>query len=336
MRISREAANMRVILPLPAHPINAPFLLIEPLGFAAKEGLRPSFDFVDSPVDALDSLNVGRHDVLAASAVFAFRCRDQGMPVKAFYSTCRASYRSFAVLAKSSMMCLADLKGKRVGTDHHDLLGLAEPVLREDGVDSNRDISWVTGVLFDVVPKSDESEQIRSGSLDAIWVLACSFEMLRSAGIELRRLPSALDGLSPGECLYALESALEGTAHARLGAFGRCVAQAWNFSRVHPEEATRMVWEHWPECRPKADDEYALRRDAAGLLGRTERGDLHYGRIPLWGSITAEEIELWQDFLLRNGALSQERPAADYFDGSLVQEFNRTPQERVDSSERSA
>ncbi|MHA6797275.1 ABC transporter substrate-binding protein (plasmid) [Pseudonocardia bannensis] len=339
MSTSGQGTDLRVCLPVPAHAIMAHLLLTDPLGYAEEEGLRLSFDIVDGPDIAVAGAGEGRYDVAVANAVFAFRMRERGAAVRAFYSTCRGVYRSFAVPVDSPISSLADLRGRRIGTDFPDLLDLAFPTLRDEGLRPEEDVTFLPRSIPipGVAPSPEELERIASGKLDAIWVLACAYEMLLVEGAQLRRLPTrTLDRLTPSELLYAGEHMLAGNSEA-LARFGRAVAKASLFCDTDPEAAVRLVWEHFPEARPAAGDEaQALKRDVAGLRGRTERGLPQHGRVPAWGSITAEEIQQWEDFLLRNGGIGERHPLEEYFEPGLVDAFNDFDADAVRAQARAA
>lgn len=301
-------------------------MLIEPLGYAAAEGLNISIDFTESPLDATQSVAHGEHDITEVNTLFAFLRREERIRVKAYYSVCRAPYRSFAVLEDSPITTLKDLRGKRVGMDHPALLGLAEPVLREADVDP-ADILWMTDYLRDVVPNEEDLARIPSGELDALWVLADSFEMLKAAGIPLRRLPApTFDTLIPGACLYARTSALEGAERDTLAAYGRCVAKATEFCSTDPQAAVELIWEHYPETRPADENRAeALIRDTAAIRGRNIVSDLRHGTSPLWGGATPREITAWEEFLIRNDVVKVHRQPSEYFDFTLLKHMQLTP-----------
>ena len=325
MSVSRTGSNVRVGLPVPHHAIVAHLLLTEPLGYAEEEGLQVTFEVVDGPDVAVAGVGEGRFDVAIANAVFAFRMRERQVPVRAIYSTCRAVYRSFAVLADSPAAVVADLRGGRIGTDFPDLLDLAFPTLRDEGLRPEEDVTFVPRSIPipGTAPSREELDRLAARTFDGIWVLACAYEMLVAEGVELRHLPTrTLDRLTPSELMYASERGLEERADVLAG-FGRSLAKASLFCDTNPEAAVRLVWEHFPEARPAAgDEEAAIKRDVAGLRARSERGRPHHGRVPLWGSITTDEVQEWEDFLVRNGGIGGRHALHEYFEPSLVDAFN--------------
>lgn len=318
-----EPTSIRVVLPFPPHALCAQHLLIEPLGYAADEGLSVSVDFTESPLDASRSVAAGNHDVTEVNMVFAFLLREQNIPVKAFYAAVRQTYRRFAVPRDSSIVAVDQLKGCRVGTDHPDLKSLAGPVLADAGLDAERDILWVTDYLRDVHPTEEDLAQLRSGMLDAIWTLADSEAMVAAEGIPLRKLPAAtLDSLTPSACLYARAASLASDERDMLAAYGRCIARTTAFCAENAEEAVSLVWNHYPDARPDGDRERAFARDVAAVRARVATGGLEHGRIPLWGAMTPDEIDTWQDWLLKHRVVTERRAATEYADFELVRAFN--------------
>jgi NitT/TauT family transport system substrate-binding protein len=321
---AKVAAKISVLLPFPTHALCAQHLLIGPLGYAAEEGLQVTVDSTESPIDAVASVAEGHHDIAEVNTVFAFLTREKEMNIKAFYAVCRAAYRCFAVPVASPITSIAELKGTKIGTDHPDLLHLAGPVLREEGIDPTSDLTWVTDYLRDVVPTEEDLRRLRDGELDAIWTLADSFEMLQADGIQLRRLPSAaLTALTPSAALYASHKALEGENRVHIAAYARCVARATAFCEADPESAVRMVWEHYPAARPApGTEEQSFKRDVAAVRARTDVGSLIHGDKPEWGAATEREIYAWENFLMRHGTVTERRAASEYFDHSLAVEMD--------------
>lgn len=324
--VANEPTSVRVILPFPPHALCAQHLLIAPLGYAAEEGISVTVDFTESPLDAAHSVADGHHDVTEVNMLFAFLCRERHIPVKAFYAIIRQTYRRFAVPADSSITTIEQLRGRRVGTDHPDLIGLAGPVLADAGLDAQRDITWVPDFLRDVHPTEADLAQLRAGSFDAIWTLADSEAMVIADGIPLRKLPApALDALTPSACLYARTAALASPERDALAAYGRCIARATAFCGENPEEAVNMVWKHYPQARPEGDHARALQRDVAAVRARVDTGGLAHGHVPLWGAMTPDEIGAWQSWLLEHQVLTERRAVTEYADFTLVSEFNDWP-----------
>ncbi|MGD9525443.1 MAG: ABC transporter substrate-binding protein [Dehalococcoidia bacterium] len=309
-------------------------LLTDALGYAAEEGLRTSFHIVDGPDIAIEGVGEGKYDVALGNAVFAFRMREREVPVRAFYSTCRAVYRSFAVRTDSPISTTAQLRGRYIGTDFPDLLDLAYPTLRDEGLDPEHDVMFKprTIPIPGVAPTAQQLDQIADGELDAIWVLGCAYQMLIAEGVSLRRLTTrTLDGLTPSELLYANNDLLADSPDV-LGGFGRAVAKASVFCSANPEAAVRLVWEHFPDARPAPGSEReALRRDMAGLRGRTERGLPQHGREQLWGSITLDEVQDWEDFLIANGGIRERHALDEYVYSDLVHTFNDFDSDAVEA-----
>lgn len=322
---AKTEQTLRVGLPIPPRANIAHLLLAKSLGYAEEEGLHVSYHVVDGPDLAIEGASRGEFDVAIGNTVFAFRMRERATPVRAFYSTCRAVYRSFAVLADSPVVSVSQLSGGRIGTDFPDLLDLAYPTLRDEGINPERDVTFLprTIPVPGVTPTTAELERIRSGEFAGIWVLGCGYEMLVDAGLPLRKLPTrTLDRLTPSEFMYASEETLSVNADS-VSRFGRAVAKASVFCDTNPEAAVRLVREQFPDIQyARDDDERALRLDIAGLRGRTERGMPQHGRDPRWGSVTLDELQEWEDFLIANGGIHERHPLEEYVDAGLVDVFN--------------
>jgi ABC-type nitrate/sulfonate/bicarbonate transport system substrate-binding protein len=299
----------------------APMALLSAMDFAAQEGVTVSWDFSDGPLEAIDHVAANEAQVTFINSVFGYIKRAQGKPVKPFYGWVNGQNRSFAVPVDSPITSISELKGKVIGTDYSDLVNLAAPSIRSEGV-AFEDVEFRSGFLpvpgMATAPESLEA--IRNGEVDALWVLDLHYGVSEAEGIPLRRLPApaVLDDLTPAACLYTNEEFAASSPEV-LKAFSRAVARSTAFCLDHPEEAIRAVWEHFPNATPApGTEDETLARDLASLSARRDnqvlRGDDAY-----WGKITVEEVDRWQDFLFTNGLVDSKVDSETYFAKDVVE-----------------
>ena len=196
--------QLTMLVPLPyIWPGYAPIALVSALGYDRAEGISLQNIAVGSPTEALAGVARGSGDMTFVNTAFGFVARDRGEPFRMFYAFARRMNRSFAVLAESPIRRVADLKGMRIALHFADLLYFARAALIDEGLDPERDVSFVEwrGPL-------DEAEEMmkamRAGEIQAIWQLDLVYGLFAAAGAPLRRLPAhTLDRLTPAASIYA-------------------------------------------------------------------------------------------------------------------------------------
>ena len=299
----------------------APVALVSALGYDLDEGIAVQTVAAGSPAKAVDGVINGLGDITFVNTAFGFVTRDLGHPIKMFYAFARRMNRSFAVPADSSIRSVVDLKGARIALHFGDLLYFARAALIDEGVDPDRDVTFVDwrGPL----EEADEMlDAVAAGGVDAIWQLDLVYGLFAAAGMPLRRLPAkTLDRLTPSASFYAHDRTITERAGA-LGAYGCALAKATLFTMINPEAAIRLVWEHVPETRPRlGKEQQALNRDLAVLQTRLENSRPQDAPVKRWGAITEAEIAAWQEFLLTNEAIHMRRAPTDYFTAAFVDRF---------------
>ncbi len=314
---------LKMLVPLPyIWPGYAPIALVSALGYDRAEGIALENVAAGSPTDALAGVVSGRGDMTFVNTAFGFVARDRGEPFRMFYAFARRMNRSFAVLAESQIRRVADLKGARIALHFADLLYFARAALIDEGLDPERDVSFVEwrGPL----DEADEMvKAMRAGEIQAIWQLDLVYGLFAAAEAPLRRLPAhTLDRLTPSASVYAHDRTVAARAGV-LGGYGRALAKATLFTMTDPEAAIRLVWQHVPETRPRPGEEVSrLKRDLAVLRVRLENSRPEDAPVRRWGAITEGEIAAWQEFMLATRAIRTRRAPQDYFTGALVDDFD--------------
>lgn len=319
-------------LAVPASAGFAPVILAKALGYDRDEGLDIEFRVLNSPSKSISGVAAGDADMTYVNSWFGFGMRDRGLPVKAFYNLARGCVRFFVTPNESAIQSVRDLRGKRVAADVPDLIILARAALADEGLDEERDVTFVPHALsFPGHPlTSDQLEPIQRGDFDALWIMDIDYPILTEQGLSLRRLPSkTLDALTPGECIYTNEEVLGRRPHVVAGV-GRAIAKATVFSMANPQAAIRLFWKATGTNKASAEDNSVrMRYDLASLIGRLANMRLDIGTIPLWGAIAESEANAWGDYLFRNGAISTVPRASEFFTAELVSSYNDFDKEPI-------
>ena len=304
-------------------PPVAPLVLINPLGYAAEEGLDVTIESCGIPSAAIEGVIEGRGDATFVNAVFNFLYRDQGHPFFAFSCYVRHQNRTFVVPETSDATSLQDLKGTTVGLFAIDHLPFARATLMADGIDADTEVKFNVYRHKDSFQADEMVNALKSGEIKSIWLLDVMVGHFPAAGVPVRNLPATLvDTLTPSACLLTTDSRMEERSDV-LGRLARAVAKGTVFCQANPVAAVRLVWEHVREARPAPGaEDIAFQRDLFALKARLENQRVDNTRDPRWGLIEDEGMAAWQDFLLETGEIKTRLPLAEHYTNDLVETIN--------------
>ena len=316
--------SVHLLSPFPhLTPPLAPVFLIDPLGFAAEEGLSVTIEDCGIPSAAYEGVESGRGDLCFVNTVFAFLETDKGNDLIPFSAYVRHQNRAFVVPEGSPARTLDDLKGTTVGLFALDHKPFARATLMSEGIEADREVSFKVYRHKGSYEADEMVEALRDGTLSSIWLLDVLVGHFEATGIPLRRLPATtVDALTPSACLFSTRKRLQerGGVLARLA---RAVAKGCVFCAANPDVALKLAWRNVPTSAPKAGEEdYAYRRDIAALRTRLENqrvDDTSDGR---WGYIPEDGMANWQEFMLNTGAIGTRRPATAYFTNDYADAIN--------------
>jgi len=291
------------------------------LGFDADEGLEFDFIYPDEPGATARALGAGRCDFAPLNTTVGMMAREEGWPLRAVYAMSRRTHRWFAVVPGSPITSLAQLRGARIACDFPHLQPLAESALAEEGI-GRHEFAWAPW-RGSGMEAGQMIEPLRSGAVDAVFLIDWNDGDFTAAGFPVRRLPSkALDRLGTTSCLWLASPAVERETDLVAGV-GRAMARVTVFSVENPAAVIRLMWERCPDTRPAADARTReLRRGVEILRARLGTLTLDATTGPRWGTIRVEDIVVWQEMLLASGAIHRRLAAETYFDASLVNRFN--------------
>ena len=318
-------AARRVVIGLPIPDRMAAaysyFAAAAALGFDGDEGLEFDFIYPDEPGTTARALAAGRCDFAPLNTTVGMLAREEDLPLRAIYAMSRRTHRWFSVIPGSPITSLTQLRGKRIACDFPHLQPLAESALAEEGI-RPQEFTWAPW-RGSGMEAGQMIEPLRSGAVDAVFLIDWNDGDFTAAGFPLRRLPSkALDRLGTTSCLWLASPAVERDTDLVAGV-GRAMARVTVFSVENPAAVIRLMWERCPDTRPAADTRpWELRRGVEILRARLGTLTLDATTGPRWGTIRVEDIVVWQEMLLASGAIHRRLAPETYFDASLVDRFN--------------
>ena len=310
-------------LPIPEcmAPAYGYFAAASALGFDRDEGLAFDFIYLTEPGATARALAAGRCQLAPLNTTVGLLAREEGLPLRAVYSMSRRTHRWFAVLPGSRIRALRDLRGASIACDFPHLQPLAESALAEEGVGRD-EFTWVSW-QGSGMEAGKMVEPLRSGAVDAVFLIDWNDGDFIARGLPLRRIPSlALDRLRMTSCLWLASPDVEANGDLVAGV-GRAMARMTVFALENPAAVVPLMWERCPDVRPaSADRAWELRRGEAIVRARLDTLRLDGTTGPRWGAMTAPEVVEWQEFLLASGAIRQRLPPETYFNASFVDRFN--------------
>ncbi len=315
---------VKLLSPFPhLMPPVAPLVLINPLGYAAEEGLDVTIKSCGIPSAAIEGVIEGRGDVAFVNAVFNFLYRDQGHPFFAFSCYVPHQNRTFVVPEESDVTSLQDLKGTTVGLFAIDHLPFARATLMADGIDADKEIKFNVYRHKDSFEADEMVDALRTGEIKSIWLLDVMVGHFPVAGLPVCNLPATLvDRLSPSACLFTNDACMRERSGV-LGRLARAIAKGTLFCQTNPTAAVRLLWEYVPEARPApGDEDLAFQRDLFALKARLENQRVDNTRDPRWGAIDDEGMAAWQEFLLETGEIKTRLPLGEHYTNDLVGTIN--------------
>ena len=313
---------------------NGYFSAAAALGYDQEEGLRFEIYCGGEPGATAHALCSGDSDIASLNTTVGLLAREDSLPLKSVYGKARRTHRWFAVIPESPIHSLVELKGKTISCDFPHLQALAEAALAEEGVPRGtyRWAQWrgsgmeTCGML----------EPLRSGDVDAVFLIDWNAGDFVAEGLPLRRLPSkALDRIRLSSCLWVSESYFANQPDAIVGT-GRALAKATVFALENLKATVRLMWKQDPETRPSAHDEdRVLLRDQEIMKARLESFRIDPDdKDPRWGTIDEYEIVAWQSFLLASGAIKKRLDPKVFYTNMFVDDYNKFDVEGIKAQAR--
>jgi NitT/TauT family transport system substrate-binding protein len=313
---------------------NGYFSAASALGYDQDEGLRFEMYYGEEPGATAHALSSGDCDIASLNTTVGLLGREEGLPLKAVYGKARRTHRWFAVTPESPIRSLRELKDKIISCDFPHLQPLAEAALAEEGVPRGtyRWTEWCGSGM----QTRGMLEPLRSGDVDAVFLIDWNAGDFVAEGLPLRRLPSkALDRIRLSSCLWVSESYLASNPNAIVGT-GRTLAKATVFALENLTATVRLMWKQNPETRPSTHDrDRILFRDQEIMKARLESFRIDPAdKDPRWGTIDEHEIVAWENFLLATGAIKERLDPKVFYTNRFVEDYNQFDVEGIKAQAR--
>lgn len=289
------------------------------LGYWRDAGLEVEVQPFSGSTGAVQLVLAGSAHVTMATVEPLIIARQKGAKVVAFYNHVREPIYTIAVPADSPITSLKQLKGKSIGvlSLSSGAVPFAKAMLRGEGFDPERDVSWIT-----IGQGAQAAHAVLARRVDALAYWDWGYAVMENHGARFRHFSSEATAGLLSLALVANEDWLKANpdAAARLA---QGIAKATLFTLTNPEAAVRLHWARYPGTRPTGLPESQALAEAIHVLkARAEKYRVDNRKVPKWGAFTREEWVRTQDFLHENGMIPKKIDVAEYYTEALIPQIN--------------
>lgn len=253
------------------------------------------------------------------------------LPLKFFYNATPASVWEVAVLEKSPIKTIADLKGKKLGVGSLTFgnIPITKALLEEAGLVVDKDVE-----LIPVGVGAAAFLALNSGKIDALNLFDTQHALLEGQ-TPIRRLELPKKYVNVFSNGYI---AHEDTIRDRpqlLARFGRAVSKGVVACMENVPACARVFWKHYPSQRPQGEEAAVLKIGVAAIDVRMRKMTHPGGKDHRFATFAAEDWKSFMDILLRGGQITKtDIPVDVFYTNALVDEINKFDREKVRADAR--
>lgn len=331
--VAAEPIDVRVGWPSRAVTAQtAPFAVAVKMGWFREQGIDVQLVPLAGSADCVKNVASRAVPFALASPEPLAAGRLQGLRAKVFYTAYQANIFVIAVPAASSIVKIADLKGRTIGVPSMGSNGvvIARALAAANGLDPETDIT--------IVPAGEAAQaaaMLKNHQVDALSQGDTQHAIVENAGgIKLRLLDNRDIARFPSDGFIALEETIQGREKEAV-ALARGYAMGTVFALANPEAAIRILYEVWPQTRaPGKDDATALRDDVRVLEARLQNLRLERSGARRWGENFEANYTAYMDFLVRSNILKERVEFRDLVTYLLIEQINRFDSGKIASEAR--
>lgn len=327
-----EPAKVRVIFPSQsrAPATVSPYTIAKKMGYFAEEGLDVDYVPSDGSVQAAQITGAGQAEfgIATAEGVIAAAGRGTDIGVVYVYMIYHEPIFGLAVKKDSPVRSARDLKGRIIGVASMGSAGLpsAKAMLREEGLDPDKDASYVAVGIGAVAGKA-----LEDGRVDALALWDEQYAIMQTLGFAFSELPFTENYRKLSGAGILVRRDYLARNRARVIGFCRAIAKATVFGMANPEAAVKINWEVFPESKPKGVDEAKALRDAIFVFKRrAAKWDPNLGQDKRLGATTPEEWRAYLTFLNLEGKVD----ISKIYALDLIDQANRFDKARIEERAR--
>ncbi|RKS73227.1 NitT/TauT family transport system substrate-binding protein [Actinomadura pelletieri DSM 43383] len=320
-----DGENLRTVkVALSIKAMNSSFAAISVaryLGYFKEEGLKVETTFTPGSTQAIQAVAAGQMDMAAPvpQALIPDAVKNDS-DQRMFFNWARSQVASFAVEANSPIRNWTDFRGKKIGAQSlgSGTIPLAQALLREQGMDPDKDVKFVSVGL-----EAGAYHALQSKRVDALMLFDSQYAAMENLGAKLRYFKSSLSQQLFSTGFSAKQSYMKANPKVIEG-FGRAMAKANVFTTANPEAAIKMMYEIYPKTNiPGVPEDKKMEDNKRILALRTTHiisGDPDAGKN--WGSFPEEGVKAWSDFSVATKLTPTAFKAEQFVTNEFVPAFN--------------
>ncbi len=292
----------------PLVPPLAHFYIGKELGYFAEEGIDVRYVGSEGGGQTIQLLSASKVDIVLGlqDALLKAVARGEKPPIQMIFSYTKGLIYHIGVKPDSPIRTAADLKGRRIGilSFAHPGYDYARQVVKEVGLDPDRDVQWVV-----VGQGNPAGNALYSGRVDALAHWDFHYVDLAALGYPTHLLPEppAIERIRAGHVAAVNTEKTKDPAYRRaIVGFLRAVVKSLIFQQENPEAAVRIMWKLYPQIKPTLDADKEVKRIVDQFEIRAKILRIQPGRIGYF------EPDAWERYVAYLGLTGQVDPKAWY------------------------
>jgi NitT/TauT family transport system substrate-binding protein len=291
----------------------------ERLGYWKDAGLDVEVSPFSGSTGATQLVIAGTAQFTMASPEALLVGRQEDAPIKGVYNHVREPIYTIAVVDRSPVKRLEDLKNKTIGvlSLSSGAVAVAKAMLRSAGLDPEKDVRWLP---IGLGPQA--ASALKNNQVDAIAMWDWAYALLENSGFRFHQFETPQTTSLLSLMLITNDNFLK--AHrAETAKFAQGIAKGALFALTNPEAAVRIHWEKYPASKPtNISEEQALKEAVHVLQARLAKYKVDGRADPRFGAFTRQEWEATQGFFYDVGMINKKPDVSTYFTNDLIDEIN--------------
>ena len=287
-----------------------------PLGFYKDEGVEVEFGTAAGSAATLQLIASGQVQLgyIGMDVLILAKARNPDLPAKAVYLQDRGNIYEICVPEESEVKKVSDLKDKNIGVAN--LASGAIPALKANLSDAGLDPNAAVG-LIPVGNGAQAAAALRAGRVQALSLFRAQHALIETLGFKFRCFKRD----APSADIAANTNFLRDNRDAVVKTL-RGVAKASVFAEVNPEATVREFWKLFGKPQGLSEEE-AMKRQKHILTSTAEVWKNYKDTSVPWGSMTAQQWDETQKFLVEQKLLDKPVPVETLFTNELIDDVNK-------------
>ncbi len=289
------------------------------LGYWKQAGIDVEVRPTNGSTTAVQLVIAGTADFTMATVEPLVIGRQKGAKIVSVYNHTREGIYTIAVPADSPITSLKQLKGKSIGVLSlgSGAVPFAKAVLKGEGFDPEKDVSWVP-----IGIGAQSVHAIKSGQIDAIAYWDWGYALMENFGAKFRHFSSDFTRSLLSLALVGNEDFIKAHPDA-TAALAQGIAKGALFTITNPEAAVRIHWSVYPASKPAGmPEDRALAEAVHVVKARADKYRIEGRAVPKWGAYTAAEWTQTQDFLFGAGMIPKKVDVSQYYTDRFLARIN--------------